>query len=175
MITLHDGEEVVLEVRRHWIVIAPFIAGLFVAAFGPLVVYALIDALPISFETPGWGPGLIGFAYAAWLLLLWVIGYLVWLDHHLDLWIVTNERLIDVEQKGIFRREVSSLRLERVQDITAEVDGVIATFLKFGDLKVQNAGDTPEFTITNIADPQRVVDAINSELARRGRMGRIDA
>jgi hypothetical protein len=175
MITFHEGEEVVLQVRRHWITIAPFMVGLVIAAFGPLVLYGVLDALPIVFQAPGWGPGLLGFAYCGWLLLLWVAGYLVWLDHHLDMWIVTTERLIDVEQKGIFRREVSSLRLERIQDITAEVDGVLATFLKFGDLKVQNAGDTPEFTIANLSEPQRVVDAINGELARRGGMGRIDA
>jgi hypothetical protein len=50
------------------------------------------------------------------------------------------------------------------------VEGVLATFLKFGDIKVQTAGDSPEFTIVNVADPQAVVDAINAELARRGKM-----
>jgi hypothetical protein len=168
-ISFHEGEEVVLEVRRHWIVVAPIYAVILVLALAPLVLYGVLDALPIVFEASGWGPALPAFAYFGWLLALWVGAYFVWLDHHLDIWIVTNERLIDVEQKGIFSREVSSLRFDRIQDITAEVTGVLATMLKFGDIKVQTAGDTNEFTITNIASPQHVVDAINEELARRGR------
>lgn len=167
-ITFHPGEEVVLEVRRHWIVVAPIYAIIGVLALAPLVLYGVLDALPITFRASGWGPALPAFAYFGWLLALWVGGYFAWLDHHLDIWIVTNERLIDVEQKGIFSREVSSLRFERIQDITAEVSGVLATLLKFGDIKVQTAGDTSEFTITNIANPQHVVDAINDELSRRG-------
>lgn len=168
-ISFHDGEEVVLEVHRHWVVVAPVYAVIAVLALAPLVLYGVLDALPIVFDAPGWGPALPAFAYFGWLLALWVGGYLVWLDHHLDIWIVTNERLIDVEQKGVFSREVSSLRFDRIQDITAEVDGVLATMLKFGDIKVQTAGDTNEFTITNIATPQHVVDTINDQLSRRGK------
>lgn len=174
MITFHDGEEVVLEARRHWIVVAPIYVALFLAAFAPLVLYGIFDSLPLSLETPGWGPALLAFAYAGWLLGIWVGGYFTWLDHHLDVWVVTNERLLDVEQKGLFRRETSSLRFDRIQDITAEVDGVLATFLKFGDVKVQTAGDATEFVITNIAAPQLLVDTINGELSRRGKMARID-
>lgn len=175
MITFHDGEEVVLEARRHWIVVLPIYVIVSLLALAPLVLYAVVDALPIALVTPGWGPAILGFAYSGWLLALWVGVYLVWLDHHLDVWILTNERLIDVEQKGIFRREVSSLRLERIQDITAEIDGPLATFLKFGDIKVQTAGDATEFVITNISDPQGLVEAVNEELSRRGKMGRIEA
>jgi Bacterial PH domain len=175
MVTFHDGEEVVLEARRHWVVVLPIYVTVALLALAPLVLYGVLDALPVAFVTPGWGPALLGFAYSGYLLALWVGGYLVWLDHHLDVWILTNERLIDVEQKGIFRREISSLRLERIQDITAEVDGALATFLKFGDIKVQTAGDTTEFVITNISNPQGLVEAVNGELSRRGKMGRIEA
>jgi hypothetical protein len=175
MITFHDGEEVVLEVRRHWIVVAPVYVVLAIVSIAPLVLYGVLDALPIILQTTGWGPALPAFFYFGWLLALWVGGYFVWLDHHLDIWVVTNERLIDIEQKGLFRREVSSLRFERIQDITAEVDGVLATFFKYGDIRVQTAGDTTEFVITRINEPQHVVDIINDELSRRGKMTRIEA
>ena len=170
MITFNEGEEVVLEARRHWIVVLPIYIIVGLLALAPLVLYGVLDALPISLETPGWGPALLGFAYSGWLLALWVGGYLVWLDHHLDIWVVTNQRLIDVEQKGIFRREVSSLRLDRIEDITAEVDGALATFLKFGDIKVQTAAEAKEFIISNIAAPQAVVDAISGQLSGKGKM-----
>jgi hypothetical protein len=174
MIAFNEGEEVVLEVRRHWIVLAPFLLATALAVVLPLVLYGIVDALPVTFQAAGWGPALPLFAYCAWLLALWVGGYFVWLDHHLDIWILTTERLIDVEQKGLFRREVSSLRLDRVQDITAEVNGLVATYLNFGDVTVQNAGDTPEFTMTRIDKPQRLVDAMNAELSKRGKMVRIE-
>jgi uncharacterized membrane protein YdbT with pleckstrin-like domain len=175
MISFNEGEEVVLEARRHWIVVLPIYIVLVLLSLAPVALYAVIDALPIALETTGWGPALLAFAYSGWMLALWVGGYFAWLDYHLDIWIVTTERVIDVEQKGFFRRETSSLRYDRIQDITAEVDGVLATFLKFGDVRVQNAGEAKEFVIANIANPQLVVDTINAELARRGRIASIVA
>lgn len=175
MVTFNEGEEVVLQARRHWIVVVPLFLFLGLVTLAPVVFYAIVDALPIVLETPGWGPALLAFGYFGWMLAVWVIGYFVWLDHHLDVWIMTNERLIDIEQKGIFRREISSLRFERIQDITAEVDGALATFLDFGVIKVQTAGEAKEFSIENIASPHVVVDAINAELSARGRMSRIEA
>jgi hypothetical protein len=97
LVTFNQGEEVVLEVRRHWIVILPLFVVLGLLALAPLVLYGVVDALPVSLVTPGWGPALPLFAYSGWLLALWVGGYLAWLDHHLDIWLLTNERLLDVE------------------------------------------------------------------------------
>ena len=46
-------------------------------------------------------------------------------DYYLDTWIVTTERIISIEQKGLFERTASELDLISVQDATAEVHGFL--------------------------------------------------
>lgn len=167
MITFADGEEVVLEVRRHWIVLVPQFILVLALALAPVGLYALLSALPIAWEVPGSKGSLLVYLGAAWALLVWVVGFTLWIDYYLDIWILTDRRLLDVDQKGLFRREVSSLRFEKIQDITAEVDGLLATYLGFGDIRVQTAGETREFVITNVHAPQKMVDCINGCLDRQ--------
>jgi hypothetical protein len=78
----------------------------------------------------------------------------------LDVWIVTDQRIINIEQKGLFSRVVSELELENIQDITSDVRGVIATFLNYGDLFVQTAAEKERFIFRNIPDPYKVKDMI---------------
>ena len=72
-----------------------------------------------------------------------------WADYYLDMWIITTERIIDINQLGLFSREISEIPLRHVQDVTIEVHGIIETFLKFGTIKIQTAGER-EFTIDTV-------------------------
>ena len=72
------------------------------------------------------------------------------------MWIITNKNLIDVEQKGVFNREISTTRLSRIQDINTEVNGFFPTFMNFGNLSVQTAGTFKVFSITGIENPINV-------------------
>lgn len=78
----------------------------------------------------------------------------------LDVWIVTDRRIIDSTQHGFFNRTVSELHLTRVQDISVHTVGVIPTLLHFGDLQVQTAGTEEKFNFLQIPNPLAVKDAI---------------
>ncbi|HRZ95446.1 MAG TPA: PH domain-containing protein [Candidatus Moranbacteria bacterium] len=93
-------------------------------------------------------------------MLLWIISFLVWIDYYFDVWIVTDRRIVNIEQKGLFSRTISELELEKVQDITTNVHGVIPTFLNYGDLQVQTAAEQEKFLFHNIPDPYSVKDLI---------------
>ena len=68
-----------------------------------------------------------------------------------------------MEQHGFFRREIASFRLERLQDVTTEVRGIVATFLKYGDVHVQTAGTDREFVFKYAANPKEVKEKILTE------------
>ncbi len=95
-----------------------------------------------------------------YLTVLWVVGFVVWTDYYLDMWLLTDKRLIGVEQKGLFSREVSSLRLDRIQDIKVEISGVLDTFLHIGTVHVQTAGSEKEFMIPMARDPEHIKEQI---------------
>ena len=104
------------------------------------------------------------FIYSVWLLASWVCFAIQWTNFSLDVWYVTQRRIIDVEQKGIFHREISNLRFDKIQDISIEVTGFIATMLNFGDIHVQTAAeDSSDFFMHNARNPERVRKIIFSQ------------
>ena len=71
-------------------------------------------------------------------------------------WIVTNERIIDIEQRGLFRRTTSELHLAAIQDVTSDVHGILQIGLDYGDVFIQTAGETGRFNFKNIPHPEKI-------------------
>lgn len=69
-------------------------------------------------------------------------------------------RILDVEQKGLFNREISECYISKIQDITVQTKGVMATFLKYGDLHIQTAAEKREFVFKEISEPEKVKNVI---------------
>ena len=80
MITLGPGEEVALEVRRHWIVLV--LPGLFIGVllFLPIFAYAVVSNLSVAWELPGNASALALYLYAGWGLFAWIVGVVRWVE-----------------------------------------------------------------------------------------------
>ncbi len=94
-------------------------------------------------------------------LYIWLFAFHSFVDYYLDVWIVTNHRVVNIEQKGLFARQVSEQKLYRIQDVTSELKGLIGTFLDFGTVYVQTAGEEARFIFKQIPHPQNVAQKIN--------------
>ncbi|MFH1171063.1 MAG: PH domain-containing protein, partial [bacterium] len=55
---------------------------------------------------------------------------------------------------------VSELLLDKVQDVTVEVHGVIPTMLHYGDIMIQTAGESPRFHFDDIPHPHAIAEKI---------------
>ncbi|MDP3727639.1 MAG: PH domain-containing protein [bacterium] len=158
MLLLGPSETILLTMRRHWIVFAgPTVLFTVLLLVPPVLLLAGRAALPI-FTAPAVE------AVADFFLALYLAGLLTyllvaWLGYYLDVWIITSERVIDIEQKTLFHREISEISLDRVQNVTIEVPGFTATILKFGNMKIQTAG-AGEFAILEVTDFERAKDLI---------------
>lgn len=158
MIDLEEGEKIVFEIRRHWYIFVIETISLVFMLMIPVVVLGVLDILGDGF---GMKTGaLFIFLSAGWTFIVWLSFFVIWMDFHLDVWIVTDRRIIDIEQYSLFSRDISEFRLDRVQDITVEVKGILPTLLHFGDLHVQTAGEARRFIIKNIPEPYHVKDQI---------------
>ncbi|OHA88500.1 MAG: hypothetical protein A2741_00360 [Candidatus Zambryskibacteria bacterium RIFCSPHIGHO2_01_FULL_43_27] len=158
MLHLDPGEKIIIEVRKHWFVFFSYGFFLAVAAIAPFILYELYAHL-FDFNIPfiGNADTLAGFAYSLWLLAIWISFFVQWTNYYLDVWYITQKRIIDVEQKRLFHREVSSIRFDKIQDITVEVKGLLATFLNFGHVSVQTASeDSQDFSMKSAANPERI-------------------
>jgi uncharacterized membrane protein YdbT with pleckstrin-like domain len=170
MISLHPDEEILAKHHKHWFVLFSQTAPLAFLLLAPLIFIPLARALSLPIDEAlaqlpeQWrGDALLWFAGSAWFLIIWVFFFVKWTDYYLDVWIATNKRVIDVEQKGFFNREVSECRYERVQDVTVEIRGFIASMLDFGEVHVQTAGSDREIIIKGVAHPNRLRDFISRE------------
>ena len=84
--------------------------------------------------------------------------------YSMDIWIVTNQRIIDSYQQGFFNRSVSEVGLENIQDISIKIVGAIPTAFNYGDIEVQSAAAVDRFNFDHIPDPQGVKDVISKAI-----------
>ncbi len=158
---LDPDEHVVLEVRKHWIVFVGYAVSLLVMAVLPCLLFLLVKmflpkVLPLLI-LPGNTASLFLFFYSLWLLFLWISFFIQWTKFHLDVWYVTEKRIIDVEQKQFFDREITNLPFDKIQDVTVDIHGMIPTFLNFGNVEVETASEVDgNFVMRAVRDPDNV-------------------
>lgn len=177
MITLLEGEKIALIKRRHWLVIAMEAVALFSVAalpcLGILMLYGFSEDAADFLQSY---QAVVIFTGVAWLEALWMIFFIHWTNYYLDVLVVTNKRILDIEQIGLFSRDMAEIRLEHIQDIKVEVLGLIDSFLKMGNLHIQTAGQHKEIFLKNIPDVQEVKNMISrccEELSKLGGVNQI--
>jgi uncharacterized membrane protein YdbT with pleckstrin-like domain len=151
---LGENEKVIAVFRKHQFY-------LWISAI-KYVVLALLPILASSFigNMLGDFSDIATSIYIAFVIILWIGFFIEWTDFMLDTWILTNQRLVDVEQLGLFNRRVSTLSLDRIQDITIEESGIVHTALGIGTVFIQTAGTEDEFRIWGMKYPAQVKDTI---------------
>jgi ABC-type multidrug transport system fused ATPase/permease subunit len=160
-IQLEPGEIMLVETRRHWFVIFGQLFSLFMVALIPLLVYFFAKYIGENYQAVNNAvetnlPILI-FLYVIWLMCLWIGTFNIWTNYYLDVLTITNRRIILTNQKGFFRRNVASFRLERLQDMNVEINGLIATLLDYGTINAETAGHAEEeFRAVNVPHPREL-------------------
>lgn len=160
---LEPGEHVVKQVRKHWFLFVGELLPYALFALFPLALPTIFSFAPpfapyaarIDFTTP-----LMRAAYGMWLLISWTGAWGTFTRYFLNAWVLTSQRVVTIKQRRFFSREVSSLLLSRVQDVTTDVSGVLPSLLGIGTIKVQSAGAEIEFTMRGIPRPEQMRDLI---------------
>jgi uncharacterized membrane protein YdbT with pleckstrin-like domain len=152
-----DDEEVLFVFHKHPIVMRK---GLIFGLFGPLA-----GVLPSLFD-PNAGFGLFFGGLAAGFLLGLVIYLPSWISWHFSIFIMTDQRFIQITQKGLFNRAVADLTLPQIQSVNYEVSGLEETLLGFGTIKMQTyVGD---LVIHDVHHPARIQKKLLSILRQEG-------
>lgn len=153
MIELRENEKILIKLHRHWIVIVEkFIFSL--VLFMVPVFFIFVETPALNFISSEIFTSLTFFITTIYWLLVAAFFLKVWVEYWLDVWIITDKRIIDIEQVSLFHRKVSEISLSRVQDVTVSIPNMLATFLGFGNITVQTAGEQ-DFSINQISDIHR--------------------
>lgn len=159
-----EGERIILLLRHH-----PFRVMVRLGSLGTIALIPILVGLvffSIIGENGWWS--LFVFLTSVLYMMLWISAFHILTMFTLDTVIITNQRIIDNNQFGLFNRKVAEVKYERIQDISAHTKGVIETFLRFGNVVVQTAGVQQKFTFENVPDPIEV-KAVIAEASQRHR------
>lgn len=155
-------EHIVYVLRRHPITFIPtLVLFVILLAIPPLFYIAVQSLWPTLLQGDVTYPVLILIA-SGYYLFVYIFFFTNFIDYYLDIWIVTNDRIIDIEQFGLFSRTISELDLFRIQDVTTDVHGVLPTFFEYGDVTVKTASSNVGLIFRQVARP----DTIRHELLR---------
>ncbi len=149
VVQLQPEEQTLLLVRRHLrtAVGSLFLAGLLIAipffflfhlvrvgGFG-IVIFCLLLAL--------------GAAFALRVFLLW--------DSHV--FILTNKRIIHVEQMGVWRRHVREMPLLALEQMSIERRGFLDALFRTGILRLRANGHG-QIVFSDVSHPERLIEKI---------------
>ncbi len=164
-IRLEENEKVLKVVRRHWFIITIELLAVAILAILPTLI-VLAFHLMSNNSSPEEGSRfvdisshmpLIWFGLVTWWLLCAMIAGAAWTHYYLDIWAVTDRRIVSIDQVHFFNRKVNSFRLERLQDIKVQINGIIPTLLNFGTIRAQTAGAIENnFKARGLPDPRNL-------------------
>lgn len=161
-----EGERVILLLRRHPFTILIRIGFFGLACFVPIIVGVMFLSYLLEHE---W-LNLYLFVSSIWYLGFWLAIFYFLTMYTLNTVTITDHRIIDSDQHGFFNREISELHSHRIQDVSVHTNGIIETFLKFGNVTVQTAASEKQFIFHQIPRPDRVKDVI-MQMARSRHSG----
>lgn len=119
----------------------------------------IVNMFPTLLEGPISYPLLILLG-SVYYLSLGLFFYSYFVDFYLDMWIITNDRLVDIEQTGLFARTVAEVDLYQIQDVSSDIRGFFPTLFNYGTLSLQTAGSIPKFIFYNIPRPHKLREEI---------------
>jgi uncharacterized membrane protein YdbT with pleckstrin-like domain len=164
----HEDEKIIILGRRHFITNFGWIAIVCFAFFVPLFwgEFPMINALDQNttlFVSIAWYSGLAFYAMQSFLLWFY------------NVYIVTNERVVDVDFTGLLSKSVNVAPLAKIEDVNYFQKGMLSSMFDFGNVVVETASDqkAPDlssesgaFTFESISNPDKVASVI-SELMEK--------
>lgn len=158
--TQGEEEKIHLFLRRHFVTNIPWILFIVFLSVLPAVAAPFIDIiLPTTFlSSVNWAVVALLFYYIVVFGLV-IVNFINW---YFNVYIVTNQRVVDVDFYNIIYREVSSTRLNLIQDITVKTGGVLKAVFDYGHVFIQTAGTEVNFDFHDVPHPQRVAREIEA-------------
>lgn len=166
-INQQQDEQVVLMLRQHPVTNIPWLVAAIGAAIFPAVVLGsgLLPGIPGKF---------LIFGLTGWYLLVTAFVIERFLGWFYSVFIVTNERLVDIDFYNLVHRVVTCANLNHIEEPAMATGGFIRSMFQYGDVVVTTASKLPSIEALAVPWPHKVVDIITrlaEELEKRRERG----
>ncbi len=149
-----DDEDVLLVIKQNAWVFAK--TGFYILIGANIVVFSFI-MLGMS--------GIFSYLLAIFVIMVGILIVYKWYLWSNSIYILTNQRIIEIKQDKLFHRLIIEMELAMIQDISTEQKGAVQTFLNFGSIHIKTASSNAGMEMTDVTDPyetqQQIVKAKN--------------
>lgn len=159
---LRPWEDIAFVIRRHWIVFTI----LWLYTFWWIILTVTLFAL--------WWFNLL---FCLIVIVFWmyfsIFIYIEWLNHELDIFIITNNRIIFIEQKSFLNRAKTECNLWQVQEVNSSTKWLLSNMLDYWILSIKTAWSTSNlemwFVPNALNEARRVLNIVDEYRDRDGR------
>lgn len=152
--TQEDEEAIVLFMRQHFLVNLPWI----VLAMFMFTLPSVFIFFPPYAALPS---GLQFVVALGWYLFVFGYSLAKFMGWFFNIYILTDERIVDVDFKNIFFRKISTAKIEEIQDVNVQTSGSFETLFGYGSVFIQTSAEVPEFEFVAIPHPDKVGKILN--------------
>lgn len=156
---LDPNEQILQQIKRHpvgliWIYLS-----------GAVGIITLLILLFVSVRsTNGLLINLSDFSYGVLfgilILVVAAVTYVGAYTYRLNELVITNENIIQLLQFSLLNRQISQLNLAKIQDVSVDRVGILSTFVDYGTIDIETAGEASNFRFDYVANPNRVAKII---------------
>jgi len=150
--TQEADEKIILFLRQHpvvnlgWILVAIALSAM--PAFWEFLPFSW---LPVRFQI---------MTAVLWYLLVLAFVLERFLGWYFNVYIVTDERVVDIDFNGLIYRDLTVTQISNIQDVNFVQAGGLAAFFNYGDVYIQTAAEQREFDFLRVPSPGRVVEIL---------------
>ncbi len=151
-----SDESVYVFVRPYYLAFLPW----FVIILGLLIIGIIFFVFTLS-VFPGiladpTGHDILVMITSAYLLLIVSFLTVAFINYYYDIYLVTDRRLVDIDQISLFHREINELALEEVQDVTTKNQGIFSSLFDYGMVIIETAAAREKFVFNSVLHPREI-------------------
>ena len=156
LIQRKPDEKVIFFLREHPVVFLSTVLLIVILALIPVAGWFGVQALAPDLLAGQVSAPALGLLASAYYLVLWLFFLTSFVNYYLEAWIVTDDRIVNIVQKGLFSRTVSEMDLAKIQDVTSEVKGFVPYLFNYGNVFIQTAAEAERFDFQNVHRPHEI-------------------
>jgi membrane protein YdbS with pleckstrin-like domain len=147
-------EKIILLLRRHWFTNLWWLITTVFLIIVPFfwVLVPGFNFFPLRFQV---------MLTVMWYLLTIAFVFEQFLSWYYNVYLITDERVVDVDFHSLLYKEVSETKIDNIQDFTFVMGGLWRSMLNFGTVYIQTAAEKLQFDFDDVPHPDRVAKVLN--------------
>ncbi|MGB9706500.1 MAG: PH domain-containing protein [Microgenomates group bacterium] len=152
--TQERKEKIVLLLRRHPITNLPWVVLSLFLIIAPFIILRFFS---LNFLPPNY----LFISFLCWYLFTFAFVFERFLIWFFNVYILTDERVIDINFPTLLYRDISETKIDKIQDVNIKTGGYTRSLFNFGDVLIQTAGAIPEIYFEAVPNPEQVSRILN--------------